>query len=341
MGSRPTQSVLVTGGGGFLGGAVVRMLLDRGDRVKTFSRQTYPRLEALGVEQIRGDIADPAAVNQAVRGVDLVIHTAARAGVWGSWDDYYQPNVMGTANVIEACLASGVDRLVHTSSPSVVFDGSDMEGIDESVPLASRFHAPYPASKAEAERRVRSAASPGLRTICLRPHLIWGPEDNHLVPRILARGKRLARVGSGQNRVDTVYVDNAAEAHLLAADRLAAAPELSGRVYFISNDEPIRLWEMVDRILAAGGQPPVGHSVSPATARRVGTVLEWFYRTFRLPGEPAMTRFVAEELATSHWFDIGAAKRDLNYTPRVSIDEGLVHLEQWLTASGMRKETPK
>lgn len=330
--------VLVTGGGGFLGRAIVRQLLARGKAVRSFSRHAYPELQTLGVEQAQGDLADAGAVESAVTGVDLVIHTAAKAGIWGSWDAYYRANVLGTQNVINACRKQGVTRLVYTSSPSVVFNGSDMEGVTESVPLAKTFHAPYPATKAKAETRVRNASASGLLTICLRPHLIWGPEDNHLVPRILARGSRLAQVGDGENKVDTVYVDNAASAHLLAADRLAENPSLSGRVYFISNGEPVRLWEMVNRILAAGGQPPVSRRISVSAARRIGSVAEWGFRTFRIPGEPPMTRFLAEELAASHWFDISAAKRDLGYRSRVSIEEGLLRLEKWLKLKGMHKE---
>ncbi|MGD8251790.1 MAG: NAD-dependent epimerase/dehydratase family protein [Desulfobacterales bacterium] len=324
------SAVLVTGGGGFLGSAVVRQFLKRGDRVRSLSRNLYPMLDAWGVEQIQGDVGDLSAVQRAASGMDLVVHTAAKAGVWGPWEAYAQANVTGTENVIAACVSNGIKRLVHTSSPSVVFDGSDMEGVDESIPLAPQFHAAYPATKAKAETLVRNASSEDLGTICLRPHLIWGPGDNHLVPRILARGPRLAQIGDGKNKVDTVYIDNAAEAHLLAADALARSPALSGRVYFITNDQPIPLWEMVNRFLSAGGLPPVRRRMSAASARRIGSILEWIYRTFRIPAEPPMTRFLAEELATSHWFDISAARSDLGYRPRVSVDEGLRRLESWL-----------
>ncbi len=326
----PARTVLVTGGGGFLGGAIVERLVKRGLRVRSFSRNRHAGLDALGVEQIQGDLADPDAVDRACQGVRTIFHVAARPGVWGAYQGFYAPNVRGTQNVITACRKAGVSRLVHTSSPSVVFDGSDMEGVDESVPYPVRFHAHYPRTKALAEQAVREAAADGLPAIILRPHLIWGPGDNHLVPRILSRGKRLRRVGDGGNRVDTIYIDNAADAHLLAADALKQNPRLSGNVYFISQDDPIPLWEMVDAILAAGGQPPVRKSISPSTARHIGAALEFLYRILRLPGEPPMTRFVAEELATSHWFDITAAKRDLGYRPKVSTEEGLRRLAAWL-----------
>ncbi len=284
----------------------------------------------MGVEQIHGDIADAEAVERACGGVETVFHTAALPGVWGPYKRYHRTNVTGTMNVIDACKKTGVARLIHTSSPSVVFHGGHMEGVNESVPYPAPFHAPYPETKAIAEKHVSRAASEGLPAVILRPHLIWGPEDNHLVPRILARGKRLARVGDGDNLVDTIYIDNAADAHILAADRLAEDPSLSGRIYFISQDEPVPLWDMVDAILAAGGQPPVRPKISQKTARRSGALFEFTYRLFGIQSEPPMTRFVADELATAHWFDISAARKDLGYEPVVSTEEGLKRLEEWL-----------
>jgi nucleoside-diphosphate-sugar epimerase len=329
------QPILVTGGGGFLGSAIIRMLATRGDAVRSFSRSRYPHLEALRVDQIQGDLADAESLQQACRGVDLVFHVASKTGVWGPYNAFHQANVVGTRNVLNACRTSGVRHLVYTSSPSVVFDGSDMEGVDESVPYPQTYHAHYPRTKAMAEQLVRDAAGSTLRTITLRPHLIWGPADNHLVPRIIQRARRLRIIGEGKNKVDTIYVDNAAHAHILAAEKLIDRPQLSGRVYFISQDEPIGLWDMVNAILAAADLPPVKRRISVASARRIGGLLEWAYRTFRLPGEPQMTRFVAEELATSHWFDIRAARKDLGYRPQISTEEGLLRLRQWL-----REEKP-
>lgn len=330
-----TPQILVTGGGGFLGGAIVRRLVERGERVRTFSRKTYPALAELGVEQAEGDLTDPEAVADACEGIELVFHTAAKPGVWGRYADFYDANTAGTLNLLAACRRGGVDRLIHTSSPSVVFDGSDQEGVDESVPYPEEFEAHYPHTKAMAEKAVLEAAKAGaVKAVALRPHLIWGPGDPHLTPRILQRAKSLRQIGEGRNRVDTIYIDNAAEAHLLAAEALEKNPEISGRAYFISQGEPMPLWDMVNAILAAGGRPPVEKTISPARARRVAAVLEWVYRTFRLPGEPRLTRFVVDELAASHWFDIGAARRDLGYTPRVSTEEGLRRLEAWLRETG-------
>ena len=328
------QSILVTGGGGFLGKAIVKQLLEKGHRVASFSRGAYPELDAKGVTQYRGDLTDANAVKKAVSGKDVVFHTAAKAGVWGHFDDFFRPHVTGTRNVITACRASAVGRLIYTSSPSVVFDGTDMEGVDETVPYPAAFHAPYPRTKATAEQEVMAAADEQLKTLSLRPHLIWGPGDPHLAPRIIARAQSLRQVGTGGNRVDTIYIDNAARAHVLAMEALEKNPAISGNAYFISDDAPILLWEMVNRILEAGGKPPVRRKISPEAAYRIGAVLEWIYRTFGLKGEPKMTRFVARELATSHWFDISAAKRDFGYTAEVSIDDGMHRLKGWLAASG-------
>ena len=325
------MKALVTGGGGFLGGAIIRLLWERGDEVHSFSRGDYPELARMGAVQHRGDLADRAAVNRAAEGCDVVFHVAAKAGIWGKYADYHRANVVGTENVIAACTSNGVGRLVFTSSPSVVFDGSDIEGGDELLPYPTHYEAHYPRTKAMAERLVIAADSPFLSTVSLRPHLIWGPGDNHLTPRIIARGKdgKLRRIGKRECLVDTIYVDNAARAHILAADRLSSGG-VAGKVYFISNGEPVPLWEMVDRILKAAGLPPVTRSIPVGLALAAGTVCETLWSAFGLPGEPPMTRFVAREMATAHWFDISAARRDLGYSPEVSIDEGLKRLEKWL-----------
>ncbi|RII30491.1 MAG: 3-beta hydroxysteroid dehydrogenase [Geobacter sp.] len=331
------MKALVTGGGGFLGSAIVRLLVKRGVSVRSFSRGDYPALARLGVEQVRGDLGNRAAVIKAAAKCDIVFHVAAKAGIWGSYQEYYRANVTGSENVLAACLANGIDRLVYTGSPSVVFDGSDVEGGDESLPYPNHFEAPYPRTKALAEQMVLAANGPALATVSLRPHLIWGPGDNHLVPRIVAKARagKLRRIGTRPCLVDTVYIDNAAQAHLLAADRLKPGSQVAGKAYFISNGEPTPLWEMVNRILAAAGLPPVTRSISPGTAYAIGTICEWIWKLPQLRGEPPMTRFVARELATAHWFNIAAARRDLGYVPDVSLDKGLVSLKEWLSEAGI------
>jgi len=324
------QNILVTGGGGFLGKAIVKRLVEAGENVRSFSRSFYPELKSMGVDQIQGDIGDNAAVIKACNGIQTVFHVAAKPGVWGDYKDYYKTNVTGTENVIAACNRHNISKLVYTSSPSVVFNGLDMEGVDESVPYSDRFHAHYPKTKAIAEQLVVGASTDKLRTIILRPHLIWGPEENNFVPRIIAKAGKLKIVGNGKNLADTIYIDNAADAHILAANKLDETPRISGNIYFISQGEPILLWNMINAILKAAGLDPVKGSISKQTAWLMGAAFEFFYKTFQINKEPPMTRFVADELATSHWFDISAAKRDLGYSPRVSTKEGLRLLENWL-----------
>lgn len=334
---------LVTGGGGFLGQAIVRRLVARGDSVRSLSRGDYPELKSLGVECVAGDIADRAAVTEASRGCDAVFHVAAKAGVWGRYEDYHRANVIGTENVIAACQSENVSKLVHTSSPSVVFDGRDEAGIDESAPYPSRYLAHYPLTKAMAERAVLAANGSTMTnghrmaTVALRPHLIWGPGDNHLIPRLIERSRqgKLRRVGSGANLVDTVYVENAAEAHIQAADGLMPNSAVAGRAFFISNGEPLPLWDLIDRMLACGGRPPVTKSISANAAYWIGGAMELTYTLLGRTDEPPMTRFVARQLATSHWFKIEAARAAFGYEPRVSVEEGLVRLREWLMQSGL------
>lgn len=330
------MKALVTGGGGFLGGAICRMLRERGDDVRSFSRGEHPKLKELGVEQIRGDIANEASILRAAEGCDTIFHVAAKAGVWGSFDEYRRANVVGTESVIRVCRKLGIAKLIFTSSPSVVFDGTDMEGVNESVPYPDHYHADYPKTKAMAEKLVLAANDEKLATVSLRPHLIWGPGDNHLVPRIIERGRagKLRRIGKRDNKVDAVYIDNAADAHLLAADKLAPGSTVAGKAYFITNDEPVVVWDFINQILDCAGLPPLKKTISPGLAYFAGSVLETVYRLFGIKSEPRMTRFVARELATAHWFDMSAAKRDFGYLPEVSMKEGLDRFRKALNGDG-------
>lgn len=327
------MKALVTGGGGFLGMAIVHQLLDRGDDVRSLARGDYPELRELGVETLRGDIADARVVADAVEGCDLVFHVAAKAGVWGPYQDFYRPNVMGTENILDACRIHKVPRLVYTSSPSVVYGDEPLRGVDESVAYPQNYLTAYPETKAIAERKVLKANGKTLRTVSLRPHLIWGPGDNHLVPRIVDRARRgkLKKVGDGKAIVDSVYIDDAARAHLLAADALTeSAADVGGNAYFITQGEPTEIGELIDRIVAAAGLPPVTAHVPEKVAYGVGWLLETVYRLLRRKQEPLMTRFVAKQLATDHYFDISAAREDLGYEPRYTIDEGMKELAKWL-----------
>jgi nucleoside-diphosphate-sugar epimerase len=322
------RPVLVTGGGGFLGSAIVRLLRERGHAVRSLSRRHYRGLEAIGAEQHQGDVADADAVARAVEGCSGVFHVAAKAGLWGAYEDYHRANVVGTENVLAACRRYSVGRLVYTSSPSVVFTGHDLEGADESTPYASRYDAAYPATKAIAEKLVLEANGSELATVSLRPHLIWGPGDNNILPRIYARARarRLFRIGRRNPLIDLTYIDNAAQAHLRSFERLEPGSVIAGKAYFIAQGRPVPLWDMVNRFLEVAGLPPVRRSIPQRLALASGALLEAAYTLLRLPGEPRMTRFLARELSTAHWYDLTAARRDLGYEPTVSIEEGLRRL---------------
>lgn len=329
------MKVLVTGGGGFLGRYVVEQSLARGDEVTVLARGDYPELVSQGVRLIRADLCDAAAVKQACEGQQVVHHVAARAGFWGPYEDYYRPNVLGTETVIQACREQGVEKLVYTSSPSVVFGDANQAGVDESVPYPSHYENPYSATKALAEQKVLAAHGDGLLTLALRPHLIFGPRDRHLLPRIIQRAQagKLVQVGDGDNQVDFCYVEDAARAQLLAADALQ--PGLGGRAYFITQGEPVRLWPWINQLLTALGIAPVRRQVPLGVARALGGGLEFIHRTFKLAGEPRLTRFLASELARDHYFDISAARRDLGYVPTLSMEEATAHTVADLRARGL------
>jgi nucleoside-diphosphate-sugar epimerase len=332
---------LVTGGGGFLGGAVVDALLARGDEVTSLARGDYPALRERGVTTVRGDLTDLGTARTAVAGCDVVLHVAARAGIRGSAAQFRHSNVEGTRVLLAACREAGIGRLVFTSTPSVVHTGGDIDGGDESLPYATHFDSAYPETKAEAERLVLAANGPDLATVALRPHLVWGPGDTQLVPRILdrARSGRLRFVGDGTAIIDTTYVDDAARAHLDAADRLAPGADCAGRPYFITSGDPRPVHELVNGIVVAGGLEPVHGTVPLPVAVAAGAAVETVWRVLeRVPGlgdvgDPPMTRFLARQLATAHWFDISAARRDLGYVPQVPLDEGFVRLAASLRAS--------
>jgi nucleoside-diphosphate-sugar epimerase len=319
---------LVTGGGGFVGRRVVARLRERGYPVRVLGRSPYPDLEKLGVETVQADLADGAAVERACRGVGVVHHVGACVGLWRSAAELTRTNVEGTRNVVAACVRGGVESLVFTSSASVVFDDADQEGVDESAPYPRRSTSPYAASKALAERLVLEGNGRGaLRTIALRPHLVWGPGDPHFIPGFLelARRGRLIQVGDGRNRVDITYVDNLADAHLLAADRLGdgSSFEAAGRPFFVSQGEPVEIWTFFGNLLDRLGFPRPKRAISYRRAYALGAVGEILWRLLGREGAPPMTRFLAGQMAKSHFFDISAARRVLGFEPRVSTAAGV------------------
>lgn len=327
------MKALVTGGGGFLGLYIVEQLLARGATVRTFSRKRYAALEHLDVETFQGDIRDESSVVAACKEIDTVFHTAAIAGIWGRWKDFYDINTKGTQNVVSGCLKHNVAKLVYTSSPSVTFDGSDQIDIDETAPYPGQWLCHYPHTKALAEQHVLECnGKNGLTTCALRPHLIWGPRDQHLIPRLLqrARSGKLRRIGDSTNVIDMVYVENAAQAHLDAAERMGPGSPIGGESYFISQGTPINCWDWIDDILVLAGLERIKKSISFEAAWKIGHAMEIVYRTLSINREPRMTRFLAAQLAKSHYFSIQKAIDHFGYQPAVSTEEGMRRLKEEL-----------
>jgi nucleoside-diphosphate-sugar epimerase len=339
MGTKETFSLsikraLVTGGGGFVGKAVVKRLLELGVETRVLGRHRYPEIELLGGECIVGNICDTGLMNRATEGVDIIFHVAALAGIWGSWREYYTTNVLGTEAVVGSCRKNNVPMLVYTSTPSVVFNRADIKGGDESLAYATEYLCHYARSKVMAERTVLGANCPTLLTCAIRPHLIWGPGDPHLLPRLLESGRKklLKRVGNGSNLVDISYIDNVAHAHILAAKNLSEKGTAGGKPYFISQGDPVNLWDWINELFVAMDIDKVQASLSFPVAYRLGGVLEAIYKIIRMKKEPKMTRFLAEQLAKSHYFSIENAQNDLGYEPVISTTEGLQRTVQWLKA---------
>ena len=330
--SAEIKRALVTGGGGFVGQAIVKILSERGVVCRVIGRNRYPEIEAMGVECIVGDICDPDIVTVATKNIDTVFHVAAMAGIWGSWKNYYKTNVLGTENVIEGCRVNSIPRLIYTSSPSVVFNQQDITGGDELLPYATKFLCNYAKSKVMAEKLVLAANCESLLTCAIRPHLIWGPGDPHLIPRLIESGrkKKLKRVGSGDNMVDISYIDNVAYGHMLAAHNLSTTQTAAGSAYFIGQEKPVVLWNWINSLFARLKVPEVNSAVTYPAAYRIGGLLELIYFLCRVKNEPKMTRFLAQQLSKSHYFSHKKAQEDLGYIPIVSTEEGLERLIEWV-----------
>jgi nucleoside-diphosphate-sugar epimerase len=327
---------LVTGANGFLGSHLVRQLLDRGYEVTAMTRRSDEMLSSLNVKTIHGDIRSFENVLKACEDQEVVFHTAAISGIWGPWKLFHGTNTIGTRNVVEACLQNKVTKLIYTSSPSVTFDGEHQLNVNESAPYSKKWLCNYPHSKALAEQYVLQANDDNkdhdLMTCALRPHLIWGPGDRHLIPRLIkrAKAKQLRRVGDGTNQVDTIYVDNAALAHVLAAEAMEPGSPICGSTYFLSQDDPVNCWGWINEIMSLAGLPRIRQSISYQWAYRLGYSLETVYELCNLQSEPRMTRFLAAQLAKSHYFDISRAKNDFGYYPKISSSEGMKRLGESL-----------
>ncbi len=340
------KNVLITGGGGFIGKALVLELVRNGYNCGVIGRSNYPDLQKRGVCLHKGDLADEEHVKrvmgdgfiggdqQEYRGeYDTVFHVASLTGIWGGYTGYYQTNVVGTRNLISACLGNNVRRFIYTSTPSVVFNKKDIIEGDETLPYPENFLCSYAKTKAIAEKTVLGVDQEKCRTCAIRPHLVWGPGDPHLVPRLLERARigKLQKVGQSRNMVDITYIDNVVYAHILAAKELCGEGKCAGKAYFIGQEEPVNLWAWIDDLLRRTDHRPIEKTVSFQAAYSVGALLEMLY-TLSGKGEkePRMTRFLACQLAKSHYFSHKRAEADFGYTPRISTEEGMECLLRWL-----------
>ncbi|MBV5306156.1 MAG: NAD-dependent epimerase/dehydratase family protein [Desulfobulbaceae bacterium] len=319
------KKVLITGGGGFVGKAIVRQLRARNLDCLVLGRHLYPEVQAMGAMCRQGNICDLDFVTECCQGVDTVFHVAALAGIWGRWQEYSAINVLGTENVLAGCRAAGVSRLIYTSTPSVVFNQHSIRNGNEELPYADHFLCHYARSKVMAEQLVLAASKDHLRTCAIRPHLVWGPGDPHLIPRLIERGRagQLRQVGAGDNLVDISYVDNVAHAHLLAADNLAGPGTASGRAYFVSQGKPVNLWQWIGELFSRLDIAPVRGKISYPMAYGIGALLEGAYHLTGRQEEPRMTRFLAQQLAKSHYFSIARAMDELGYRPLVTTEQGM------------------
>jgi nucleoside-diphosphate-sugar epimerase len=324
--------VLLTGGSSLLGAGVVRALHARGDQVAVLQRRPAAVASELGLTEHLADLSDASAVGRALEGMDAVIHLAARVGVVGSAAQFHRTNVLGTRTVLEAAEAAGVARFVFVSSPSVAHSGSAIAGAGAEPADPRRAKGHYSRTKARAELDVLAADAPGFATIAVRPHLIWGPGDTQLVGRIVdrARSGRLALVDGGRALIDTTYIDNAVDAVVAALDQ---APAGHGEAFVVSNGEPRTVAELVERICSASGVPVPTRSVPRSAAWAAGAVAEGVWWVGRRNDDPPMTRFLAGQLATAHWFDQRGARRVLGWSPRVSLDQGFALLAQGRTGA--------
>lgn len=309
--------VLVTGATGMLGRDVARHLHDRGDDVTVLQRgQSH-----LPVRETRGDLTDHGLLTEACRGQDAVIHLAAKVSVTGEWDEFEQVNVVGTARLIEAARSAGVTRFVHVSSPSVAHTGEPLVGAGAAPADPRRARGHYARSKALAEQEALAACTTEFSVVAVRPHLVWGPGDTQLISRITdrARSGRLVLIDHGTALIDTTYVDNAVTALVAALDR---APFVAGQSFVVTNGQPRAVVELLTRICRACGVPEPTRSVPRRVAGGVGTLIEKSWALVGPDDEPPMTRFLAEQLSTAHWFDQRYTRQALAWQPRVSLDEG-------------------
>ena len=329
------MKVLVTGTGSLLLGGIASELVQRGDEVVCLQRRPTVFIGHNDAREVLADICDADAVAQAAHGCEAIIHGAARVGIVGAEKDFYNTNVLGTENILRAAALNNISRLVFVSTPSVAHTGDSLVGAPAGAAETGRTRSYYAESKAIAERAVLKARNDQLAVVAIRPHLVWGPGDTQLVGRIVDRAAsgRLAVIGTGNALVDSTYIDNAISAHIAALDSLKVGAACDGKAYVISNGEPRTVNELMRSMCAAAGIPFDPRHLSLALGVRLGSLIERLWPLMR-SSEPPITRFVAEQLGTAHWFDQRAVQEDFGWTPQVNLDEGFQRLTQWFASHG-------
>jgi len=317
--------VLLTGASSYLGAQVARQLHTRGDAVTVLQRNPSEVATELSLTEYLADITDPAAVAQAMVRVDRVIHLAAKVGVVGSYREFHNTNVVGTNVVVTAAREAGVAGLVYISSPSVAHTGASLVGVPATPANPDHAQGHYARTKAIAEQFALRASTPEFPTVAIRPHLVWGPGDTQLVGRVLARAKagRLVLVGGGRALVDTTYISNAVDAIIAATDRVGLVP---AQAFIVSNGQPRTVAELFTSICDAAGVPGPTRSIPRSLAYAGGAVSELVWKVTGRLDDPPMTRFLATQLGTAHWFDLANTRAKLQWEPHVSLAAGFEQL---------------
>jgi nucleoside-diphosphate-sugar epimerase len=334
------MKALVTGGTGFLGGALARRLQRLGWEVTALGRNAskIEELKSGGIHARSLDLKNQDAMADACRDQEIVFHCAALPSPWGNFEAFYQANVIGTRNVIRGCERHKVKRLVYVSTPSLYFDYSSRTNVRETDPLPEPV-SNYAATKILAEQEIDQAFEKGLATIAIRPRALFGPGDTVIFPRLIPRlqSGRLPILGDGENVVDLTYIDNVVDALLLCAE----SPDGTlGKKYNISNGEPVRIWKLVERICTELNLPQPRRKISYRTAYAAASVLEMIYTLIPTHPEPPLTRVSVSMMANSTTLDITAAKQELGYQPKVSVEEGFDKFMQWWKKANQGRKKP-
>lgn len=319
------RSAFVTGGSGFIGGALIRRLVAGGSTVNALARSdaSAQAVEALGATAVRGDLDDPAAMTDGARRCEVAFHLAAFVAQWGTREQFERGNVTGTRNALEACRAAGVGRFVHCGTEAAILAGEPVVDADETAPLRPDSPALYSSTKAEAERIVREAATDGFETVVLRPRFVWGAGDTTLLPEIIeaTNAGRFAWIGGGRHLTSITHVENVVEGLLLAAERGRA-----GEAYFVTDGEPVVFRDFISELLRARGVDPPERSIPAPVAGAVARTAELAWRVLPLPGEPPLTRFAYWAASQQCTLDDSKARAELGYEPVISRERGVQEL---------------